>query len=230
MARRRIEAVIFDLDDTLFDCTAQLTEPARRRAAETLAAAIPDSTASALHRLQAELADRFSSSDAIREIARRHGLSADVVESALSVYNRGEVEAITPFPDTLPTLDELTVRTYRLCLVTTGRPERQRRKIRRLGLRVYFSEEEGTLFFHDDRRVRAKDEALRRAVRRLDLPPGRILSVGDKLNSEISASKRLGMRTARLRFGRQKNQRPRSPVERPDHELNRLSDLLELLP
>jgi hypothetical protein len=38
------------------------------------------------------------------------------------------------------------------------------------------------------------------------------------------------MRTARLCFGRQENQRPRTPEERPDHELNRLSDLLELLP
>ena len=65
----------------------------------------------------------FSSSDSIREIADRHGLSADVAESALSAYNRGEVEDIAPFPDTLATLDELALRNYRLCLVTTGRPE-----------------------------------------------------------------------------------------------------------
>lgn len=230
MGRRRIDAVIFDLDDTLFDCTGQLTEPARLRAAEVLAAAIPDTDVHVLHRRQAELADRFSSSDSIREIAGSHGLSADVAESALTAYNRDEVEDIAPFPDTLVTLDELALRNYGFCLVTTGRPERQRRKIHRLGLRGYFSEEEGTLFFHDDRVHREKDGALRSAVRRYDLPPGRILSVGDKLDSEIAASRRLGMRTARLRFGRQKNQRPRTPEERPDHELNRLSDLLELLP
>ena len=230
MARRPIDAVIFDLDDTLFDCTGQLTEPARLRAAETLAAALPDSNVVSLHRLQAELADRLSSSDSIREIARRHDLPADVVERALSAYNRGQVEDIMPFPDTFPTLDELTARTYRVCLVTTGRPARQRRKVRRLGLSGYFSEEQGTLLFHDDRDVREKDEALHEAVRQLGVSPDRILSVGDKLNSEIAASKRLGMRTARLCFGRQKNQRPRTPEERPDHELNRLSDLLGLLP
>ncbi len=230
MARHRIEAIIFDLDDTLYDCTGQLTEPARRRAAETLAEAIPDSTASVLHHLQAELVDRFSSSDSIREIARRHELSADVVERALSAYNRVQVEDITPFPDTFPTLDELVARKYRICLVTTGRPERQRQKIRRLGLCAYFDQEDGTLFFHEDHRVPLKDQALRRAARSLGLPPACILSVGDKLNSEIAASKRLGMRTARLCFGRQENQRPRTPEERPDHELNRLSDLLELLP
>jgi FMN phosphatase YigB (HAD superfamily) len=230
MARRRIDAVIFDLDDTLFDCTGQLTEPARLRAAEVLAAAIPHSDVHVLRRQQGELAERLSSSDSIREIAGRHGLSVDVAESALSAYNRDEVEDIAPFPDTLVTLDELAIRNYRLCLVTTGRPERQRRKISRLGLCGYFSEGDGTLFFHDDRDDREKDGALRRAARRYDLPPGRILSVGDKLDSEIAASRRLGMRTARLRFGRQKNQRPRTLEERPDHELNRLSDLLELLP
>ena len=230
MARHRIEAVIFDLDDTLYDCTGQLTEPARRRAAETLAEALPDSTVSALHHMQVELVDRFSSSDSIREIARRHELSADVAERALSAYNRVKVEDISPFQDTFPTLDELAVRKYRLCLVTTGRPERQRQKIRRLGLYAYFDQEDGTLFFHDDRRVLLKDQALRQAAHSLGLPHARILSVGDKLSSEIAASKRLGMCTARLCFGRQKNQRPRTPEERPDHELNRLSDLLELLP
>ena len=230
MARRRIDAVIFDLDDTLFDCTGQLTEPARRRAAEILAAAIPDSDVSALQRLQAELADQLSSADSIREIARRHELRADVVESALAAYNRDHVEAIAPFQDTRSTLDELAARHYRLCLVTTGRPERQRRKVDLLGLRGHFNEESGTLIFHDDRKAPEKDEALHRAARCFSLSPCRILSVGDKLNSEIAASKRLGMRTARLCFGRQKNQRPRTPEERPDHELNRLRDLLELLP
>ena len=230
MGRQGIEAVIFDLDDTLFDCTAQLTEPARRRAAEVLAAAIPGSTPSALHRIQAQLVRHFSSSEAIREIARRHELSADHAERALSAYNREQVEDIRPFPDALQTLNELAARKYRLCLVTTGRPERQRQKIRRLGLCAYFDEEDGTLFFHDDRRVPRKDQALRQAVRSLRLPPARILSVGDKLSSEIAASKRLGMRTARLRSGRQKNQRPQTPEERPDYELDCLSGLLELLP
>ncbi|MDE3001492.1 MAG: HAD family hydrolase [Gemmatimonadota bacterium] len=230
MARRRIDAVIFDLDDTLFDCTGQLTEPARRRAALTLAAAIPDSDAPALQRMQATLADQLSSADSIREIARRHELPADVVEHALSAYNRDQVEDIAPFPDALSTLEELAARRYRLCLVTTGRPERQRRKVDLLGLRGHFSEESGTLVFHDDRRDPEKDEALQRAVRFFSLSPCRILSVGDKLNSEIAASKRLGMRTARMCSGRQKNQRPRTPEERPDHELSRLTDLLALLP
>lgn len=230
MALRGIDAVIFDLDDTLFDCTGQLTEPARRRAAETLAAAIPDSDVPALQMLQVKLADQLSSADSIREIAHRHQLSGDVVESALSAYNRDQVEDVAPFPDTLSTLDELAARQYRLCLVTTGRPERQRRKVDLLGLRGHFSEESGTLIFHDDRKVPEKDEALHRAARCLNLLPCRILSVGDKLNSEIAASKRLGMRTARLCFGRQKSQRPRTPEERPDHELKRLRDLLGLLP
>lgn len=230
MDRRRIEAVIFDLDDTLFDCTGQLTEPARRRAAETLATAIPDSDASALHSIQAKLAGHLSSTDAIREIARRHDLSSNDVESALTAYNRDHVEDITPFPDTLSTLNELAARKYGLCLVTTGRPERQRRKVDRLGLCTHFSEASGTLVFHDDREFPEKDEALQRAALRFNVAPCRILSVGDKLNSEIAASKRLGMRTARLCFGRQRNQRPRTPEERPDHELNRLKDLLVLLP
>ncbi len=230
MGKIQIEGVIFDLDDTLFDCTGQLTGPARRRAAEYLGAAVPSLNPDALCRLQADLAPEFGSGGAIREIGRRYSLSPPLIEQALQDYNRDAVESISPFPDAPESLAELRQRGYRLSLVTTGRPDRQRRKVHLLNLTRYFHEDDGTLILHDDRHDPLKDASLQRAATGLNLPASRLLSVGDKLDAEIAASNRLGMTTARLRHSRQKDRPPRTPEEHPDYEIDRISDLLHILP
>ncbi len=225
-----IKAVIFDLDDTLFDCTGQLTDPARLRAAKKMADAIPSLSANELARLQADLAETLGSTAAIREIARRYCLPSACVEGALAAYNRTDVEAVSPFSDVPKTLAELRRRSYPLSLVTTGIPDRQRRKIHLLGLDPLFDEARGTLVLHDNRQHSLKDAALQRAAALLALSPRQILSVGDKLDAEIAASNRLHMSTARLRHGRQKNRLPQTPEEHPDYEIDRISDLLRILP
>ncbi|MHC5034316.1 MAG: hypothetical protein ACYTFZ_04710, partial [Planctomycetota bacterium] len=54
-----LKAVVFDLDDTLYDCTGTLLEASRRRAAAVLVeAGLPMSEEDALA-LQKELADTY---------------------------------------------------------------------------------------------------------------------------------------------------------------------------
>ena len=106
--------------------------------------------------------------------------------------------------------------------------DRQRAKIQRLGLDDVFSDSLGNLWIHDA--DADKTEPLREAADRMGFDPQQVLSVGDKLDADIAISNRLGMVTARLLHGRQKERSPASPDERPDHTIARISDLLELLP
>jgi FMN phosphatase YigB (HAD superfamily) len=225
-----IKAVIFDLDDTLFDSTGQLMQAARRRASEAIAAEASDLRADAVCSLQVELSEEHGSAGAIREICKRHRLPGQVAVRALEAYNSAEVEAICPFPGVKQTLDALRGRGYRIALVTSGRPARQREKVRRLGLDRYFEERRGTLTLHDDSEDSAKDGALQQSATHLGLPPNQILSVGDKLDAEIAASNRLGMSTARLRHGRQGSRRPETPEQRADYQIDQIPDLLRILP
>ncbi len=225
-----IKAVIFDLDDTLFDCTGQLTEPARRRAAESIVSEASDLEVDALCSLQAELALEHGSTGAIREICERYKLSPYVADLALEAYNRPEVETIHPFPGVEQTLDTLRERGYLLAVVTAGRPLRQREKVSRLALDGYFNEEQGTLTLHDDADGPLKDAALRQSAARLELPPDQILSVGDKLDAEIAASNRLGMSTAHIRHGRDATRTPKNAEEQADYKIDQISDLLDILP
>ena len=224
-----VKGILFDLDDTLFDCTGQLTGPARRRAAAIFQNALPHLNLEDLCQDQARLSDILGSSGAIEEIGRCHRLSKALVQQALEAYNRSKVEAITPFPDVPETLTKLHDQGLALALVTTGRPNRQRQKVHLLNLEGYFNEQQGTLILHDERQTPLKDDALRQAAQNLNLPFQHLLAVGDKLDSEIAAANRLGLTTVRIRHGRQKNRPPQTQEEHPDHEIDRISDLLTLL-
>ena len=226
----KIRGIIFDLDDTLFDCTGQLTQPARRRAAQILASAHPDLSIEIGYQQQVLLSQTRGSSEAIRILGTQYNIPANIVERALNAYNPPNVEAITPFPDVLPTLATLVQRGYQLALVTSGNPDRQRQKVRLLDLCNYFIEADNTLILHDDRKSDNKEPSLTLAAKSLSLPHVQILCVGDKLTDEIATAKTLGMTTVRMRHGRQKNRKPQTPSEQPDIEIDRISQLPPLLP
>jgi FMN phosphatase YigB (HAD superfamily) len=229
MGSQKIRAVIFDLDDTLFDCTGLLTEPARERAADVLALRIPHMSRNQLLERQIALSDECGSIGAINALGQEHGLPRIDIEKALEAYNRPEVESIRPFSDTQSTLEALRNRGVQMLVVTSGRPQRQKQKVQSLGLDSFFNEDSGTIFYHDDLLNPCKDSTLRSALSHLDIPPDEVLSVGDKLDSEIAASNRLGMVTARMLHGRQKALEPTDSDQRADHEINHLSDLLNLI-
>ncbi len=225
----KIRGIIFDLDDTLFDCTGQLTQPARRRAAQILASAHPDLSVETGYQQQVLLSQTHGSSGAIRALGTQYNVPPDIVEKALNAYNPRGVEAITSFPDVPPTLAALVQRSYQLTLVTSGNPDRQREKVRLLDLCGYFSEADNTLILHDDRKNSDKESSLTQAAKALSLPYTQILCIGDKLTDEIATAKTLGMTTVHMRHGRQKNRKPQTCAEQPDIEIDRISQLLSLL-
>lgn len=222
-------AVIFDLDDTLFDCTGQLTTPARRRAATILSHTYPPSFDKALN-LQVELSDYVGSTEAIREVGSRFELPGHIIEHALSAYNEPEVPPIILLSGAEDTLAALKHAGIPVALVTTGSPSRQLRKIKRLGLHHIFSERSGTLFLHDPtKHTPDKAPHLLDASSALGVPPERTAVVGDKLDAEIEAGNRLGMFTIRLRHGRQATATPASAHQIPDAEIDNLPNIVELL-
>ena len=98
----KIRGIIFDLDDTLFDCTGQLTQPARRRAAQILASAHPDLSIETGYQQQVSLSQTHGSSEAIRILGTQYNIPANIVERALNAYNPHTVENHHPFPRCTP--------------------------------------------------------------------------------------------------------------------------------
>lgn len=230
MKRPTTGGVIFDLDDTLFDCSGLLTDPARHRAARVLSRESETLSETQAVTLQTEWSRGMGSTEAIREIARTHSLPESALTEALSTYNTPDVPPIYPFPDAIPVLCALADARLALTLVTSGVPERQLAKIDRLGLDRFFSKTIGNLYLHDPSTGGPhKDPFLQQAALWMDLPHDRVAVAGDKLESEIEAGNRLGMTTIWARLGQEDPSSPGSPEQTPDHEIDSLSELTALL-
>ncbi|MFO7956828.1 MAG: uridine diphosphate-N-acetylglucosamine-binding protein YvcK [Candidatus Brocadiia bacterium] len=214
-----VKAVIFDLDDTLYDCTGTLLEASRRRAAEVLVeAGLPMDVEEALE-LQQELAARHGPHFLVfDEIARRYGLAEDDIDAAYRAYNSDEVAEIEPFRDALPTVSFLRGQGVKCFLLTSGLHRRQSVKVRKLGLRDAFDE----VVINDVERGELMSECLRYLLDKYLLRPDETLVVGDRPQEEIRMGNDLGTLTAQMLHGRFSTVEPRDEGERADFRITRL--------
>ncbi len=214
-----LKAVVFDLDDTLYDCTGTLLDASRRRAAHVLVeSGLPLSEDDALA-LQRELADTFGPHFLVfDEIARRYSLDNDTIDRAYRAYNSDEVGDIRPFPDVPGTLRFLRDRGIRCFLLTSGVHRRQSTKITKLGLENAFDD----VIVNDAERGELMSESLRYLLEKHRLRPEQALVVGDRPPEEIRVGNDLGTVTAQMLHGRFSAFEPRDSGEEADYRITRI--------
>lgn len=214
-------ALLFDLDDTLFDCHGQLVRPAHEEAvAAMIAAGLPAGPEEALGRRLALFAER-PREDVNRLLAEAYGAPRpEVIEAGYDAFHRREVGPIEPFPGVHETLAALGAR-WRLFLVTSGDPATQRRKIDRLRLADAFE----AIALVDPARGETKEDAFRRILEETRLAPAACVAVGNRIDSEIRAGRSLGLGTVWLRHGEYAHVEPEDPAETPDRIIDAFGDL-----
>ena len=215
-----VRAVIFDLDDTLYDCTGSLVRASRRRAAEQLVdAGLPMSVDEATE-LQEELASIHGPHFLVfDEIGRRYDLDETAVKQAYRAYNSEEVgSSIQPFPDAMSSLRGLAELGVERYLLTMGYPPRQQAKINKLGLEDEFDD----VLVNDVDRGVAMTECLRYLLDKHNLNPGEVLIVGDRPSEEIRYGNELGLVNAQMLHGRFREAEPRDLFEEHQYRINNL--------
>ena len=136
----QVEAIIFDLDDTLYDCSGTLVLKSKELAAKIISKAIKCSEAEAL-KLQLELEGRLGpKADITREISSLYNLSEEFCTEVSEAINDLNLEDTVLFPDAMDSINELKRVGYKLFLVTFGTREMQEKKIKVLGLEKKFDE------------------------------------------------------------------------------------------
>ncbi|MCR4288903.1 MAG: HAD family hydrolase [Candidatus Scalindua sp.] len=192
----RVKAIIFDLDDTLYDCSGTLVLKSKKLTAKIISKAIKCSEAEAL-KLQLELEGRLGpKADIAREIANLYNLSEEFCKEIANTINTLEIEGAILFPDTMDSINELKRIGYKLFLVTFGNREMQEKKIKVLGLENAFDE----IIITED--PQGKEKCFKEILAKYDLEPEQVLCVGDKIKDEIEVGKRLGMSIALMKHGR----------------------------
>ena len=217
----RIKAIIFDLDDTLYDCSGTLVLKSRKLAAKIISKAVKCSETEAL-KLQLELEDRLGpKADIFHKIANQYNLPEDFCEEISNTINTPEVEGTTLFPGTIASIDELKRTGYKLFLVTFGNREIQEKKIKVLDLESAFDE----IIITEN--LLGKEKCFKEILAKYGLEPEQVLCVGDKIKDEIEVGKRLGMSTALMKHGRHYHfYKSEINVGEPYLHITKVSDLL----
>jgi putative hydrolase of the HAD superfamily len=224
---RKIKVIIFDLDDTLYDCSGTLVLRGRRQAAKTIAKMINCSEEEAFH-MQLEMEEKYGTQVNIYEnIVIPYGLPSTYARELLEEFIHIDISNIHLFPDVLDTLKQLKMRGCKLILVTSGEKQIQKKKIDVLGLNnSYFDE---TLIVERNNGQTKKD-CFREITKRYNVKPEEIICVGDKIDDELTAGKSFGMVTVMLKHGRhfKRYLKERDRYIKPDYSIEHIKDLLAL--
>ncbi len=225
----RIRCVIFDLDDTLYDCLGQRVRAAHRYAAQAMVKAGLKAGIETVYRARMRA---FRQDPMLRyidaEVTRYFNAEdPDVISRiAREAYFNCPVGKLTLFPGSLPLLRFLASSGVRNFIVSFGEPKTQRAKVKALRLDREPSIEK--IFYADRNNVLTKEAAFRKIQKKTELSSGQILVVGDRPAREIRAGRDLGMHTVRVRHGEFKSQLPIGPEEEPDHNIGNISEVRNL--
>ncbi len=222
----KVKAVIFDLDDTLYDCSGSLIDASRRRAAKALVEAGLPCTEEEVYQLQKELSEKHGPYHLIfNEIVNKYNADSKLVNIAYKAYNSSEVTEIKPFPYVIPTLKELKEKGYKLFLLTVGVHERQEKKINILGLKPYFDE----MVISDQEIGLPMEDCMRDLIERHAIDFREAVMVGDRVREELRIAKSLGMTTIQMLHGRFKNEPAVNDCDKPDYKIKRIFQIATIL-
>jgi putative hydrolase of the HAD superfamily len=192
-----IHAVLFDLDDTLFDQRQWLDGAWRAVAARAGAWGLdPDALLRALREQAAAGSDRGGIID--RALAQV-GAAGTPVAPILDAFQTYTPTRLEPYRGVAAALEQLAARVP-LGLVSDGEPGVQLAKLAALGLAPCFS----TVVLSDQYgRAHRKPDPLpfRRALADLDVDADDAVFVGDRPAKDVAGPVALGMRAIRVRTG-----------------------------
>jgi putative hydrolase of the HAD superfamily len=216
-----VQAVAFDLDDTLLDRRRSFEQFVRcqwERFSQRLDGVTLDRYVQVLTELDRDgYAPRKGLfAGAIAEF----GLASDLAEILLNDYRSGFPAACVLFPDARRTVEALRAAGLKLGLITNGSMRMQSRKLECLGLSALFD----AILISDAEGISKPDpQIFHLAVERLGVRPDRAVFVGDHPTVDVAGARAAGLRAMWRRGGQP------SRIVEADAVIDRLGDLLPLL-
>jgi putative hydrolase of the HAD superfamily len=114
---------------------------------------------------------------------------------------------------------------YDLALLTQGRIDAQKEKIKSLGIEQYFSQ---ILIFDPSLESGvSKKKYFEQIVQEAGLTPNTVLSIGNRRTTDIREAKRVGAMTCLFKYGEHQSEVIEIPEDKPDFEINDHSELIQ---
>ena len=199
-------AILLDLDDTILDDSSTIDDCWREACdlyqheyapltAEALRAAIKNSSRWFWGDAERHRTGRLELDLARAEVVRLALADLGIADSQLAtkiaaIYADRRDAGMEPLPDALDAVKWLRRKGCRLALLTNGASDAQRRKISRFGLAELFD----GIFVEGELGFGKPDERIYRvAMNALDITPSDAWMVGDNLEWDVAAPKKLGL-------------------------------------
>lgn len=217
----KIKAIIFDLDDTLYD-VGPLTEVALRQSVKAMVEnGLNCSFEQGLQKIK-QIIKHNPSADKFEILVKEVGPDKEeIINAGKEVYYNIDFNTLELYPDARKTLAELRKK-YKLILVTFGNKIQQNKKIDALAIRKYFSN-----VYIDDKNN--KEEPFSEILKINGFKPDEIIVVGDRIDNEIKIANKLGMETIRVTKGKYKYLEPKDEDEQPDYQVNNVEEIIDII-
>lgn len=222
-----IRAVLFDIDNVLYNSSHQV-EMARRAAIEAMVNA----------GLGMTLEEGFAK---LEEIVKEYGSNFNkhydmlagsgpnhykIVAAGMVAYHNTKRAYVKPYDDIIPTINKLKDSGYKIGVISNGLAVKQWEKLVRLGMAGMFD----AVVVSEELGVSKPDPKIfEKACEEIGVDCESCIYVGDRLDSDILGANKVGMVSVRLLRGKYKEETPKGLQERPDFEIKRMEELLEIL-
>ncbi len=215
----QIQAILFDMDNTLFDFVA-----AKQHACRKITEAIGTTDPEALYTYFVGSSHGYESHENLRSYLNdRKIFSEERFACCCRIYEEEKVRVLEAYPAIHRVLEELKRWGKKLAIVTDAHAPNAYRRLAKLDLARFFD----VVVTHEMTGQKKPALApLQLALERLGTRPEETLLVGDSLRRDIAPGKALGLITAHARYG---DRNAPSPTCTPDIILDSVEEILELL-
>jgi putative hydrolase of the HAD superfamily len=217
---RKVRAVIFDMDNTLFDFVA-----AKLHACERVAEFMGRSDGERLFEYFLHGRHGFESPENIKDYLLDRGcFGEEAFAACIDIYQREKLSVLVPYPGIHYILRELRKKPVKLAVLTDAHRDNALLRLQKLDLASYFDH-----IITTDMTGTKKPalEPFLLALQLLGTAAEETLLIGDSVRRDIAPGKILGMITAYARYG---DRNIRSTVEcTPDLVFDSIQDINNLL-
>jgi len=225
----KIKAVIFDIEDTLYDSSLQMRMTRLNAVRAMIEAGFPIDLETGYKTLE-EIVNQYGPHNTkhFDSLLERLGLKWNprVIAAGVVAYRQTSDVYLKPFPDTIPTLVELRDQKYKLGVVSEGRSVKQWQKLIQLGVHYMFH---SVVISEDVEAEKLGIKPFKKCLEDLDVKPVEAIYISSRPNKEILYANEAGITTVRIRQGDTAFEEPESPKAKAKYEVNRLSEILNTL-
>jgi putative hydrolase of the HAD superfamily len=231
-AERRIQAVIFDLDNTLTDFMKAKESAIQAAVDAMIDAGLPTGRAEATERIFAIYKDKGIEHQRVFNffLEQTIGRNDDrILAAAVVAYRRARDGALVTYPHAKLVLNRLLKEGYKMAVVSDAPRFEAWIRLTALGLQHSFD----VVLTHDDTGAHKPDpRPFRMALDELGVAPERAVVIGDWKERDILGGRNAGIHTVYARYGDQYSQyadKVASDPTEPDFVVDDLLQLLDVL-